>query len=67
VAAGRPVRRDWLLVARGHTNREIARELVITEGAVGVHVEYILAKLQLRSRTQVAAWAFQRGLLDGDR
>jgi predicted ATPase/DNA-binding CsgD family transcriptional regulator len=51
------------LVARGLTNREIARELVITEGTVGVHVEHILAKLELRSRTQVAAWVIQRGLL----
>ncbi|HEX2515957.1 MAG TPA: LuxR C-terminal-related transcriptional regulator, partial [Chloroflexota bacterium] len=54
------------LVAQGLTNREIARELVITEGTVAVHVEHILAKLQLRSRTQVAAWAIRCGLPDLD-
>jgi non-specific serine/threonine protein kinase len=54
------------LVAQGLTNREIARELVITEGTVGVHVEHILAKLELRSRTQVAAWVIVRGLHRGD-
>ncbi len=54
------------LVAQGFTNREIARELVITEGTVAVHVEHILAKLQFRSRTQVAAWAVRCGLPDLD-
>jgi predicted ATPase/DNA-binding CsgD family transcriptional regulator len=54
------------LVARGLTNREIARELVITEGTVGVHVEHILAKLELRSRTQVAAWVIRRDPAAGE-
>ena len=45
------------LVSRGLTNREIARQLTVTEGTVGTHVEHILAKLGLRSRTQVATWA----------
>jgi DNA-binding NarL/FixJ family response regulator len=50
-----------LLLARGLTNREIARELVITEKTAGVHVEHILRKLGLRSRTQVATWVVERG------
>jgi non-specific serine/threonine protein kinase len=50
------------LVARGLTNRQIAAELVITEGTVGVHVVHILDKLGFRSRAQVAAWAAERGL-----
>ena len=54
------------LVACGLTNREIARELVITEGTVGVHVEHILAKLELRSRTQVAAWVIRRDPAAGE-
>ena len=58
--ADRREREVAALVARGLTNREIARELVITEGTVGVHVEHILAKLELRSRTQVAAWVIRR-------
>ena len=52
------------LVSRGLTNRGIARQLTVTEGTVGTHVEHILAKLGLRSRTQVAAWAV-RAALDG--
>jgi DNA-binding CsgD family transcriptional regulator len=51
------------LIARGLTNRQIAAELVITEGTVGVHVEHILDKLVCRSRAQVAAWAVEHGLL----
>src|SRR4029078_6135103 len=35
------------LLARGMTNREIARELTITEGTAGVHVVHILNKLGL--------------------
>ena len=54
------------LVARGLTNREIARELVITEGTVGVHVEHILAKLELRSLMQRCCGVIQRGLRPGD-
>ena len=42
-------------LARGLTNRAIARELLITEGTVRAHVEHILGKLGLRSRAEVAA------------
>jgi DNA-binding CsgD family transcriptional regulator len=45
------------LLAAGHSNREIADTLVITEGTVEVHVKHILSKLGLKSRAQVAAWA----------
>jgi non-specific serine/threonine protein kinase len=51
------------LLARGLTNREIARELTITEGTAGVHVVHILNKLGLHSRWQVADWAMQHGLI----
>jgi non-specific serine/threonine protein kinase len=51
-----------LLVARGLSNREIASVLVITEGTARVHVERVLAKLDLHSRAQLAAWAAERGL-----
>jgi non-specific serine/threonine protein kinase len=51
------------LVARGLTNKEIADELVITEGTAAVHVEHIRTKLRLRSRAQVAVWAAEQGLL----
>ena len=53
------------LVAHGCTNREIATSLVIAERTAESHVANICAKLGFRSRTQVAVWAAQRGLLGG--
>jgi DNA-binding CsgD family transcriptional regulator len=50
------------LIAAGRSNREIAGELVISEGTVEVHVKHILSKLAFRSRSQVAVWASQHGL-----
>jgi non-specific serine/threonine protein kinase len=55
------------LIAQGRTNRQIAEALVISEGTAAVHVKHILNKLDLESRTQVAAWAIRSGLvLDSD-
>ncbi|HEY3064084.1 MAG TPA: response regulator [Chloroflexota bacterium] len=45
------------LIARGHSNRQIAEELIIAEGTAVRHVANILNKLNLRSRAQVAVWA----------
>jgi DNA-binding CsgD family transcriptional regulator len=50
------------LLARGFTNKQIASELVVSPCTVRSHVEHILAKLDLTSRTQVAVWATQQGL-----
>ena len=44
------------LVARGLTNRQIAAAAHIGERTVETHVQHILDKLGLPSRTQVAAW-----------
>lgn len=44
------------LVARGLTNKEIARELVVSHRTVDAHVDHILSKLGFRSRVQVASW-----------
>ncbi|SED04726.1 Predicted ATPase [Amycolatopsis tolypomycina] len=44
------------LVARGMTNKEIAAALVLSGRTVEGHVENILVKLGLTSRTQVASW-----------
>ncbi|MFC6935619.1 ATP-binding protein [Actinomadura yumaensis] len=44
------------LVAEGLSNREIAERLVIAKRTVDSHVEHILGKLGMASRTQVAAW-----------
>jgi non-specific serine/threonine protein kinase len=51
------------LVARGLTDRQIAEELVITEGTVGVHLNNIFTKLDLHARAQLAVWAAEHGLL----
>jgi predicted ATPase/DNA-binding CsgD family transcriptional regulator len=48
------------LLARGLSNREIAKELVISPRTAQGHVENILRKLDFSSRTQVAAWMAQR-------
>ncbi len=45
------------LVAEGLTNREIAARLGLSSRTVDSHLEHIRAKLGLRSRAQVAAWA----------
>jgi ATP/maltotriose-dependent transcriptional regulator MalT len=52
------------LVARGATNREIGTELFMAEKTASVHVSRILAKLDVRSRTQAAAVAHRMGLTD---
>lgn len=47
-------------VARGLSNKLIARELDIAEGTVKVHVKHLLRKLNLRSRVEAAVWAVER-------
>ena len=51
------------LIATGATNREIAAELVISEGTVKNHVSNILSRLDLRDRTQAAIYAREHRLL----
>ncbi|OYO16406.1 hypothetical protein CGZ94_04280 [Enemella evansiae] len=52
------------LVARGLSNGEIGKELVVSTKTASVHVSNILAKLGLSSRTEAAGWAYERGLVD---
>lgn len=49
------------LIARGHSNREIAEALVIAVSTAERHVANILGKLDLASRTQLATWMLQHG------
>jgi DNA-binding CsgD family transcriptional regulator len=51
------------LVAKGKTNREIAAALVISEHTVARHVQNILFKLGVSSRTAAAAFAFEHDLV----
>ena len=69
-AAGEPFgltpreRQVLALVAGGATNREIGLELHMAEKTASVHVSRILAKLDVRSRTEAAAVAVRQGLAD---
>jgi predicted ATPase len=51
------------LAARGLTNRDIAAQLFLSVRTVEVHVDHVLTKLGFRTRTQLAAWAYEEGLL----
>ncbi|MGD9773832.1 response regulator [Diaphorobacter sp.] len=47
-------------IARGASNKEIARQLSIAETTVKIHVQHILRKLGLSSRVQAAVYASDR-------
>lgn len=50
------------LIARGQSNKMIARELGIAETTVKVHVQHLLRKLELSSRVQAAVFASEQGM-----
>ncbi|MCU0765956.1 MAG: two-component system response regulator NarL [Gammaproteobacteria bacterium] len=45
------------LIAKGYSNKLVARELDLAVGTVKVHVKHILKKLRLRTRVEAAVWA----------
>jgi two-component system, NarL family, response regulator LiaR len=52
------------LIAHGHSNKEIAAALFLTEGTVKGYVSTILGKLQVADRTQAALYAVKHGVDD---
>jgi predicted ATPase/DNA-binding NarL/FixJ family response regulator len=55
------------LIGIGCTNRQIARELVITERTAEHHVENIMSKLGVHSRTEIGVWSAEHGLTSNSR
>ena len=51
------------LVVQGNTNKEIARELVVSDLTIKTHVQHIISKLGVSDRTQAAVRAVELGLL----
>jgi DNA-binding NarL/FixJ family response regulator len=55
------------LLAQGRTNREIAKELLVSVGSVKAYVQRIIAKLEVSDRTQAAVKATELGILSAER
>jgi DNA-binding NarL/FixJ family response regulator len=53
-----------VLVARGRSNPEIARELDVARKTVSAHLEHVYTKLGVSSRTEAALFAMRHGLVD---
>ena len=51
-------------VEQGASNKEIAKNLNLSEGTVRNYISTILDKLDLRDRTQLAIWAVQAGIVN---
>ena len=61
-----PREREMLhFIARGQSNKEIARTLELAESTVKIHVQNMLRKLNLSSRVQAAVFAVENGLGQG--
>jgi DNA-binding NarL/FixJ family response regulator len=52
-----------MLVAKGHTNKDVARDLFISDKTVRNHVTSCLLKLQAKDRTEAVTRAIERGMI----
>lgn len=52
-----------IMLARGYSNKEIARVLNLSESTIKIHVQGILRKLNLAKRVQAAVYAMEHGLI----
>ncbi|GAI43030.1 unnamed protein product, partial [marine sediment metagenome] len=52
------------LVAQGVNNKQIGDSLFISENTVRTHIRHIMGKLHLANRTQAAAYALKKGLIE---
>jgi two-component system, NarL family, nitrate/nitrite response regulator NarL len=50
-------------LARGESNKSIARTLCVAESTVKIHVQNVLKKLNLSSRVQAAVFAVEHGMV----
>lgn len=55
------------LVARGRTNAEAAEELYVAASTIKTHLANVQSKLGVRNRVEIAAWAWETGLMAADR
>jgi DNA-binding NarL/FixJ family response regulator len=52
-----------ILIARGHTNRDVARELRVSLRTAEGERSQLMRKLGLQRRSDLVRWVLQRGLL----
>ncbi|MEZ0095085.1 response regulator [Streptacidiphilus sp. EB129] len=52
------------LMANGLNNRQVAREMVVSQATVKTHLNHVLSKLALEDRGALIAWAWRFGLVD---
>ncbi|MBP2055257.1 DNA-binding NarL/FixJ family response regulator [Streptomyces griseochromogenes] len=52
------------LVARGRTNHEVAEDLTLSLSTIKSHLSRIQDKLTARNRVEIAAWAWENGIVD---